>query len=99
MLADTLSIARQLIIVIIACLLFRGCLSVAIAQEPPQRVVLITAPWCGPCKAIEKQYPDAVLIDADKTPNHPIIKQYNIHRIPTLIINEKAIEPTGVANG
>jgi thiol-disulfide isomerase/thioredoxin len=93
MIADSISIAKQLILVTIACLLFRGCLSVAIAEEPTSRPILITAPWCGPCKAIEAKYPDAILIDADKAPDHPIIKRYNIQRIPTLIIDNAPVEP------
>jgi thiol-disulfide isomerase/thioredoxin len=93
MIAETISIAKQLILVAIACLLFRGCLSVAIAEEPKSRPILITAPWCGPCKAAEVKYPDAIHIDVDKDPDHPLIKKHNIQRIPTLIINNAPVEP------
>jgi thioredoxin 1 len=63
-------------------------------------VVDFTAPWCGPCKAIEPILDalplDVVKIDIDENPN--VASRYGVLSLPTVILFE-AGEPKATVHG
>ncbi|HEY6961219.1 MAG TPA: thioredoxin domain-containing protein [Gaiellaceae bacterium] len=68
------------------------------AQAPV--VVEFTAPWCGPCRAIEpilEELPlDVVQIDVDHNPG--VAARYDVLSLPTVILFEHG-EPKATVHG
>lgn len=66
----------------------------------PRSVMVVGADWCGPCHQMDPywidpsvrlilntQYTDVYFINYDKQPE--VIKEWNVKKIPTVIIIEK----------
>lgn len=74
----------------------------------PKTLVYLTAPWCGPCKAlrpvIEKyavEHPDVTIVKVDADSCRPVLSQLNVRGVPTLIVFEGDVEKarhSGVAS-